>query len=101
MSTATRNISLWSGLSTAEYTQGSLLIRIIIHHEDGCWWAESPDLAGLSLAEDSRESLLNAVRPAVEYYIDETPDLQTRPVVWQITNERGGPAEAWTEARTA
>ena len=101
MSTATRSYSLWRGLTPAEYTQGSLLIRIMIHHEDGCWWAESPDLPGLSVAEDSQESLLNAVRPAVEYYIEDTPDLQTRPVVWQITNERGGPAEAWTEARTA
>ncbi len=101
MSTATRSFSLWRGLTPAGLTQGSLLIRIVIHHEEDGWWAESPDLPGLSVAEDSRESLLAAIKPAVEYYIEETPEFQERPVVWQITNEHVGPDEAWNETRTA
>jgi predicted RNase H-like HicB family nuclease len=66
----------------------------MIHHEEECWWAESPDLPGLCVAEDSRESLLTAIKPAVEYYIEETPGLQERPVVWLVTNEHVGPEEA-------
>jgi predicted RNase H-like HicB family nuclease len=73
----------------------------MIHHEEHGWWAESPDLPGLSVAEDSRESLLAAIKPAVEYYIDETPRLQERPVVWLVTNEHVRPVEAWNETRTA
>lgn len=101
MSTASRSFSLSRGLSPTGLTQGSLLIRILIHHEEDSWWAESPDLPGLTVAEDSRESLLAAIKPALEYYIDETPGLQNRPMAWLITSEHVGPAEAWNEARTA
>ncbi len=101
MSTATRSYSLWRGLTPAGLTQGSLLIRIMVHHEEDCWWAESPDLPGLSVAADSRESLLAAIKPAVEYYVEETPGIQDRPTAWQITNEHVGAADAWNEARTA
>lgn len=101
MSTATRSLTLWRGFIPAGLTQGSLLIRMMIRHEEDCWWAESPDLPGLSVAEDSEESLLAAIKPAVEYYVEETPGLQDRPLAWQITNEHVGPTEAWNEARTA
>lgn len=80
MSTATRSQSLWRHLGPTGQTQGSLLISITIHCEDGYWWAESPELPGLSVAEDTHDALLNALKPAVEYYIEETPDLQGRPV---------------------
>ncbi|MCB0902272.1 MAG: hypothetical protein KDB83_09180 [Actinobacteria bacterium] len=92
MSTATRSFTLWRGLTPAGLTHGSLLIRMMIRHEEDGWWAESPDLPGLSVA---------AIKPAVEYYIEETPGLQDRPLAWQITNEHVGPTEAWNEARTA
>jgi len=87
MRTATRSFSLWRGLTP-------------IHHEEECWWAESPDLPDLSVAEDSREALLAAIKPAVEYYIEETPGLQDRPMAWQITNEHVGPTDEQNEART-
>jgi len=87
MRTAARSFSLWRVLTP-------------IPHEDDCWWAESPDLPGLSVAEDSREALLAAIKPAVEYYIEETPGLQDRPMAWQITNEHVVPTDEWSEART-
>lgn len=101
MSTATWSYSLRRGLTPAGLTQGSLLIRIMVQHEEDCWWAESPDLPGLSVVEDSREALLAAIRPAIEYYIEETPGRPDRPMAWQITNEHVGPTDVWSEARTA
>ena len=85
MRTAARSFSLWRVLTP-------------IPHEDDCWWAESPDLPGLSVAEDSREALLAAIKPAVEYYI--APGRQDRPMAWQITHEHVGPTDEWSEART-
>ena len=29
------------------------IVRVIYHHEDDCWWAESPDIAGWSAAGDT------------------------------------------------
>ena len=62
------------------------LITVLVHTEAGSWWADSPELPGLVIADDERETLIDAVGPAVEYYVEETPDLQGRVLDVQIVD---------------
>ena len=101
MSTALTSLSARRDLRPMTQSHGSVVIGLMIRGVNGCRWAESPELSGLSVAEKSRNSLLSAISPAVEYSTDETSDLRSRPVAWQITNQQVGPAGVWTEARTA
>ena len=45
-------------------------IRVIYHHEDGAWWAESPDVGGWSAAANSypetRQLAEDGIRFALE-----------------------------------
>ena len=101
MSIVLTSLSARRDLRPATQSHGSVVIRLMIRGDNGCRWAESPELPGLSVAEKSRNSLLSAISPAVEYSTDETSDLRSRPVAGQITIEHVGPAGVWTEARTA
>lgn len=62
------------------------MISTTIHDEDDCSWAESPELPDLSVAEDTRDTLLSTIEPAVEYYIEEPPDLHGRPAARQTAD---------------
>lgn len=102
MSTAITNLRVSRNFGPTGQTRGPLSITVIIHSEDDCWWAESPQLPGLSIAEATRDELLAALRPAVQYYIEETPDLKARHVAMHIMDEHLGIGEvAWREAHTA
>ena len=86
-------------------TRGPLIITVLVHAEDDTWWAESTQLPGLTIAEDSRDELVAAIRPAVDYYIEETPELQDRHFALRIhdaeTLGAGQGSRTWQEARTA
>ena len=62
------------------------VVTVMVHTEAGSRWADSPELPGLVIADDDRETLINAVGPAVEYYVEETPDLQGRVLDVQIVD---------------
>lgn len=83
MDTAARSTApqrLPSGADTPD------VVTVLVHTEAGAWWADSPDLPGLVIADDDRETLIDAVGSAVEYYVEETPDLQGRVLDVQIVD---------------
>jgi predicted RNase H-like HicB family nuclease len=42
-----------------------------IHHEDGTYWAEIPDLPGVFASGDTVDELLEALKEAVALYLGE------------------------------
>lgn len=62
------------------------VVTVMVHTQAGSWWADSPELPGLAIADDDRETLIDAVGSAVEYYVEETPDLQGRVLDVQIVD---------------
>jgi predicted RNase H-like HicB family nuclease len=42
-----------------------------IHHEDGTYWAEIPDLPGVLASGDTVDELLEALKEAVALYLGE------------------------------
>lgn len=43
------------------------VVRVTYHHEEGSWWAESPDVAGFSAAGDSLSQVRQLVREGVVF----------------------------------
>lgn len=43
--------------------------RIVLHYEDGSWWAESPDLEGFTVVAQTLRELQSAVREAVAFHL--------------------------------
>jgi len=44
-------------------------VSMLVHSEEGSWWAESPDLPGLSIAADSLPELHALIEPAVAFHL--------------------------------
>lgn len=42
-------------------------IRVIYHHEDGCWWAESPDIKGWFAAGDTFSEIVKLAEEGVPF----------------------------------
>lgn len=42
-------------------------VRVIYHHEDDCWWAESPDIAGWYAAGDTYAEVRQLVVEGVAF----------------------------------
>ncbi|NTW41770.1 MAG: type II toxin-antitoxin system HicB family antitoxin [Cellulomonadaceae bacterium] len=58
---------------------------VIYHHEQGSWWAESPDVDGFTAVAGTFGELRALVREGLEFYLD---DLE--PTIREFT-ERGAP----------
>lgn len=52
-----------------------MFITVLIHNEDGAWWAESPDLPGYSAAADTREELETLVFEGVKAFLGGTQNM--------------------------
>jgi predicted RNase H-like HicB family nuclease len=50
-------------------------VRIIYHHEDGGWWAESPDVDGWSAAGDTYADVAKLAKEGIPFAL-ERDDLQ-------------------------
>lgn len=61
-------------------------ITVRYHKEAGVWWAESPDLAGFSVAADSRDELTTLVREGVAFALDDAPHMILE-ASWTSTGE--------------
>jgi len=48
-----------------------------IHHEDGTYWAEVPELPGVFAAGDNVDELLDALKEAVALYLGDTSATST------------------------
>ena len=49
-------------------------IRVIVHEEDGGYWAEVPALPGCFTQADTREELLANIRDAAEGWLEVAAD---------------------------
>jgi predicted RNase H-like HicB family nuclease len=45
-------------------------IRVIYHHEDGCWWAESPDIKGWTAVADSHAEIVQLVEEGIPFALE-------------------------------
>jgi predicted RNase H-like HicB family nuclease len=45
-------------------------IRVIYHHEEGAWWAESPDVKGWLAAADTYEEILPLVEEGIPFALE-------------------------------
>ncbi len=45
-------------------------IRVIYHHEDEGWWAESPDVAGWTAAADSYEEVRRLAEEGIPWALE-------------------------------
>ena len=48
-------------------------VTVTYHHEDGSWWADSADVAGLSAVADSFSDLHTMVAEGLSFYLDGEP----------------------------
>jgi predicted RNase H-like HicB family nuclease len=42
-------------------------VRVIYHHETGCWWAESPDVEGWSAAGDTYPEVAKLAEEGIRF----------------------------------
>lgn len=52
------------------------LVRVIYHHEDEGWWAESPDLKGWTAFADSYDELVELVEEGVPFALECEAELE-------------------------
>jgi predicted RNase H-like HicB family nuclease len=45
-------------------------IRVIYHHEDGAWWAESPDVVGWSAAANSYPATRQLAEDGIRFALE-------------------------------
>jgi predicted RNase H-like HicB family nuclease len=45
-------------------------VRVIYHHEEGGWWAESPDIKGWTAVADTYEEIVKLVEEGVPFALE-------------------------------
>jgi predicted RNase H-like HicB family nuclease len=45
-------------------------IHVIYHHEEGSWWAESPDLKGWTAIADTYEEIVKLVEEGIPFALE-------------------------------
>jgi predicted RNase H-like HicB family nuclease len=61
-----------------------MFITVLIHHEDGTWWAESPDVSGFSAAADTREQLEDLAMDGLKKFLGEVANMM---VAFQMADQ--------------
>lgn len=51
-------------------------IRVIYHHEEGSWWAESPDLKGWIAAANTFEEIVELAEEGVPFALECEAELE-------------------------
>jgi predicted RNase H-like HicB family nuclease len=51
-------------------------VRVIYHHEDGTWWAESPDVEGWSAAGDTYAEVRALAVEGIPFALDRDAELE-------------------------
>jgi predicted RNase H-like HicB family nuclease len=54
-------------------------VRVIYHHEAGCWWAESPDIKGWSAAGDTFAEIKKLAEEGVPFALGRDAKLEHCP----------------------
>lgn len=52
------------------------IVRIIYHHENDGWWAESPDVDGWSAAGATYAEVVGLAEEGVPFALDQKPKLE-------------------------
>ena len=70
-------------------------VSILVHAEESSWWAESPELPGLSIAADSLAELRALIAPAVAFHLDSDEEPEVVEVLVDVlsVSTRGDRAE--------
>lgn len=55
----------------ARRSLGALVVAVHVHPDEASWWAETPDYPGLTVVAPSREELMDRIRPAIEFHLEE------------------------------
>lgn len=45
-------------------------VRVIYHHEEGGWWAESPDVEGWTAVADTYEEIVKLVEEGIPFALE-------------------------------
>jgi predicted RNase H-like HicB family nuclease len=51
-------------------------IRVIYHHEDGSWWAESPEVKGWTAVADSYAEIVKLVEEGIPFALEREVELE-------------------------
>jgi predicted RNase H-like HicB family nuclease len=51
-------------------------VRIIYHHEDGSWWAESPDVERWYAAGDTYEEVVKLAEEGIPFALGQSAELE-------------------------
>jgi predicted RNase H-like HicB family nuclease len=51
-------------------------IRVIYHHEEGTWWAESPDIKGWLAAADTYPEIVKLVEEGVPFALEREAEIE-------------------------
>jgi len=51
-------------------------IRVIYHHEEGSWWAESPDVKGWTAVADTYEEIAKLVEEGIPFALEREVELE-------------------------
>ena len=54
----------------------SKIVRVIYHHEDDCWWAESPDVEGWIAVGDSYAEVVKLAEEGVPFALERPARLE-------------------------
>lgn len=83
-------------------------ITLVIHHEEGTWWAESSELPGFSAAAESLEELRREATDGIAFHLDDEPFVVSetmsdadQPKVWWRVFSTDGFSEAMGRARAS
>lgn len=66
-------------------------LSVNVHHEDGSYWADVPDLPGCFASGDTLDDLLSSLREGIDLYLDDgdrgipPPPLQIKSAVLSDT----------------
>lgn len=66
--------------------------RVVLHYEDGSWWAESPDLEGFTVVAPTLRELQLAVRDAVAFHLESEEPVQ---IAESMAGARSAEEVAW------
>jgi predicted RNase H-like HicB family nuclease len=51
-------------------------IHVIYHHEDGSWWAESPDVKGWTAVADGYAEIVKLVEEGIPFALEREVELE-------------------------
>lgn len=51
-------------------------VRVIYHHEDGAWWAESPDVEGWSAAGNTFAEVRALASEGIPFALDREAEIE-------------------------